>query len=260
MANNFYDLETDLEIEDVKQDDDDFEDISEFGEYDEEDAESRWGSLDFEELVNELENYIATSKKFFFSKKKRVINGEEITHLVQYITQKLPGEISEAKSIISNRDSIINNAHREENSIVSSAKEYYKSTTQKANEDADSIIKRAQAQAEEMVASHSITQAARVRAEEIKDNCQKEMNAFIAKTNADCDAHKKAARDWAASTSQGSYNFVCEALSKYQNIAMNNLNQITEVYKQFQAGYETHMRALRADKNVNDDDEPAGEE
>ena len=43
MANNFYDLETDLEIEDVKQDDDDFEDISEFGEYDEEDAESRWG-------------------------------------------------------------------------------------------------------------------------------------------------------------------------------------------------------------------------
>ena len=70
MANNFYDLETDLEIEDVKQDDDDFEDISEFGEYDEEDAESRWGSLDFEELVNELENYIATSKKFFFSKKK----------------------------------------------------------------------------------------------------------------------------------------------------------------------------------------------
>ena len=41
---------------------------------------------------------------------------------------------------------------------------------------------------------------------------------------------------------------------------MNNLNQITEVYKQFQSGYETHMRSLRADKNVNDDDEPAGEE
>ena len=195
---NFYDLETDLEVEDVNQDDDDFEDISEFGEYDEEDAESRWGSLDFEELVSELENYIATSKKFFFSKKKRIINGEEITHLVQYISQKLPGEISEAKSIISNRDSILNNAHREEDSIVSSAKEYYKSTTQKANDDADKIIAKAQSQAEEMVASHSITQAARVRAEEIKENCQKEMNAFIAKTTADCEAHKKAARDWAA--------------------------------------------------------------
>ncbi len=253
MANNFYDLETDLEVEDVNQDEDDFEDISEFGEYDEEDAETRWGSLDFEELVNELENFVATGKKFFFSKKKRIVDGEQITHLVQYITRKLPGEISEAKSIISNRDSIINNARREENSIVASAKEYYKSTTQKADDDADSIIKRAQAQAEEMVASHSITQAARVRAEEIKDNCQKEMNAFIAKTNSDCEAHKKMARDWAASTSQGSYNFVCEALSKYQNIAMNNLNQITEVYKKFQTDYENQMRTLRADESVNDE-------
>lgn len=248
---NFYDLETDLDVEDVDNgEDENFEDISEFAPYDEEDAETRWGSLDFEDLVGELENYVATAKKFFFSKKKRIVNGEEITHLVQYIRQKLPGEISESRSIISNRDSIISNAHREENRIVTSAKEYYNSTTQKANDDAEKIISRAQAQAEEMVASHSITQAARVRAEEIKENCQKEMNAFIAKTNADCEAHKKAARDWAAGTTQGSYNFICEALSQYQAVAMNNLNQITEVYKKFQSGYEEQMKTLQADKRV----------
>lgn len=248
---NFYDLETDLDVEDVDSgEDENFEDISEFAPYDEEDAETRWGSLDFEDLVGELENYVATSKKFFFSKKKRIVNGEEITHLVQYIRQKLPGEISESRSIISNRDSIISNAHREENRIVTSAKEYYNSTTQKANDDAEKIISRAQAQAEEMVASHSITQAARVRAEEIKENCQKEMNAFIAKTNADCEAHKKAAREWAAGTTQGSYNFICEALSQYQAVAMNNLNQITEVYKKFQSGYEEQMKTLQADKRV----------
>lgn len=248
---NFYDLETDLDVEDVDNgEDENFEDISEFAPYDEEDAETRWGSLDFEDLVGELENYVATSKKFFFSKKKRIVNGEEITHLVQYIRQKLPGEISESRSIISNRDSIISNAHREENRIVTSAKEYYNSTTQKANDDAEKIISRAQAQAEEMVASHSITQAARVRAEEIKENCQKEMNAFIAKTNADCEAHKKAAREWAAGTTQGSYNFICEALSQYQAVAMNNLNQITEVYKKFQSGYEEQMKTLQADKRV----------
>ncbi len=248
---NFYDLETDLDVEDVDNgEDENFEDISEFAPYDEEDAETRWGSLDFEDLVGELENYVATAKKFFFSKKKRIVNGEEITHLVQYIRQKLPGEISESRSIISNRDSIISNAHREENRIVTSAKEYYNSTTQKANDDAEKIISRAQAQAEEMVASHSITQAARVRAEEIKENCQKEMNAFIAKTNADCEAHKKAAREWAAGTTQGSYNFICEALSQYQAVAMNNLNQITEVYKKFQSGYEEQMKTLQADKRV----------
>ena len=254
---NFYDLETDLEVEDVAAEDEDLEYISEFAAYNEADAETRWGSLDFEDLINELENYVATSKKFFFSKKKRVINGEEITHLVQYIQNKLPGEITQAKGIIANRDEIINTARQEEKSIVESAKSYYKSTTQSATDDAEKIIKHAQEQAEEMVAAHSITQAARVRADEIRDNCQKEMNELIAKTTADCEAHKKQAREWAVATSQGSYNFVCEALSKYQNIAMNNLNQITDIYKQFQGGYESHMKTLQADQKVQAKNETA---
>ena len=36
---------------------------------------------------------------------------------------------------------------------------------------------------------------------------------------------------------------------------MNNLNQITEVYKNFQTGYEEQMKTLQADKSVS----PEGE-
>ena len=80
---NFYDLETDLDVEDVNEQQD-YEDMSEFAAFDAGDAESKWGQLDFTELVNELENYIATSKRYLlFSRKKRVINGEEVTHLMQ---------------------------------------------------------------------------------------------------------------------------------------------------------------------------------
>ena len=236
---NFYDLETDLEVEDVAQSEENYEDISEFAAYDPQDADNRWGKLDFMDLINELENSIATSRRFFFSRKKRIVNGEELTHLMQYIQNKVPGEIAQSRSIIA-----------EETRILDSAQSYYKSTTQSATDDADKIIKRAQDQAEEMVAAHAITQAARVRADEIKENCQKEMNALIAKTHEDCEAHKQQAREWALSTAQGSYNFVCDALSKYQNIAMNNLNQITDVYKQFQSGYESHMQVLQADQKV----------
>ena len=97
---NFYDLETDLDVEDVSEQQD-YEDISEFAAFDAGDAESRWGQLDFTELVNELENYIATSKRYlFFSRKKRVINGEEVTHLMQYIQNKFPSEVTKAKNII----------------------------------------------------------------------------------------------------------------------------------------------------------------
>ena len=248
---NFYDLENDLDNESYAPQEETYADLSEFAAFDAGDAESRWGGLDFEELINELENYIATSKRYlFFSKKKRVVNGEEMSHLMQYILNKMPGEFATAKGIINERDSIIANARQEEKSIVDSAQNYYKTTTQSATDDAEKIIKRAQEQAEEMVAAHSITQAARVRAEEIRDNCQKEMAAYIAQTTADCEAHKKQARDWATQISQGSYNFVCDALSKYQNIAMNNLNEITDIYKQFQGGYESHMQGLQADPAV----------
>lgn len=247
---NFYDLETDLAVEEVPQEEQEFEDISEFAAFDPQSADSRWGKQDFVELIGELENYIATSKRFFFSRRKRVINGEEVTHLMQYIKNKLPGELTQSRRIIAEEEGIITAARQQEKEIVDSAQNYYKSTTQSATEDADKIIKRAQDQAEEMVAAHAITQAARVRADEIKENCQKEMNALVAQTYQDCENHKQQAREWAAATAQGSYNFVCDALSKYQNIAMNNLNQITDVYKQFQSGYESHMQSLQADTKV----------
>ncbi len=248
---NFYDLETDLDVEDVAEQQEDYEDISEFAAFDPGDAESKWGQLDFTELVNELENYIATSKRYlFFSKKKRVINGEEVTHLMQYIQNKFPAEVTKAKNIIADRDSILANARQEEKEIVESAQNYYKTTTASATEDADKIIKHAQEQAEEMVMAHSITQAARVRAEEIMTQCQNDMNALIAKTNEDCEAHKQQAREWAFGVSKGSYDFVSDALGKYQSIAMNNLNEISEIYKQLQGGYETHMQGLQANPKV----------
>jgi len=247
---NFYDLETDLDVEDVAEQED-YADISEFAAFDAGDAESKWGQLDFTELVNELENYIATSKRYlFFSRKKRVINGEEVTHLMQYIQNKFPAEVTKAKNIIADRDSILANARQEEKEIVESAQNYYKTTTASATEDADKIIKHAQEQAEEMVMAHSITQAARVRAEEIMQKCQNDMNALIAKTNTDCEAHKQQAREWAFGVSKGSYDFVSDALGKYQSIAMNNLNEISEIYKQLQGGYETHMQGLQANPKV----------
>ncbi len=254
---NFYDLQTDLDVEDVAVEQPDYEDISEFAAYDPQDAESRWGQLDFIELVNELENYIATSKRYlFFSKKKRVINGEEVTHLMQYIQNKFPAEVTKAKGILDDRENILANARQEEKEIVESAQRYYKETTQSATDDAEKIIKHAQEQAEEMVQSHSITQAARVRAEELMTKCQNDMQALVAQTMADCEAHKQDARDWAVSVTQGSFEFASKALNDYRNIAMSNLNNISEVNEQLQSGFEGHMQALMANPQVQPAQQP----
>ena len=169
---------------------------------------------------------------------------------MQYIQNKFPEEVTKAKGILDDRENILANARQEEKEIVESAQRYYKETTQSATDDAEKIIKHAQEQAEEMVQSHSITQAARVRAEEIMAKCQSDMQAHIAQTMADCEAHKQQAREWAVSITQGSFDFASKALNDYRNIAMSNLNNISEINEQLQNGFEGQMQTLMSNPQV----------
>lgn len=255
---NFYDLETDLEVEDVTSgtEYEEYEEISEFGAYDEADADSRWGNMDFEQLVGEMADIIATSKKYlFFSKKKRVVNGEEITHLVQFIQNKLPGELIAARDILNRendilsaaneeKESILTEAHRQEVETVNKAKTYYSETIKKAQDDASSIIARAKQQAQEMVEESNIYKLAREEADRIKENCEKETQAMVAAATAECNEYKEQARQYAVTVVEGARNFVASSLAGYQGIAMTNLDQINKVNTQFQTDYAAQVRVL----------------
>ena len=259
---NFYDLETDLEVEDVASDEaeyDEYEEIEEFGAYDEADAQAKWGDMDFEQLVAELEDMVARAKKFFFSKKKRIVDGEEISHLAQFIQDKFPGEISAANDVLSRKekilsdasaekDSIIANARHQEVETVNKAKAYYSETVKKAQDDAANIMARAKAQAEEMVQESSIYKMAREEAENIKNATENEINAMVSKATAECNELKEQARQYAIAVTESARNFVASSLAGYQGIAMSNLDQINKVNTQFQNEYATQVRNLGIDK------------
>ena len=75
-----YDIE-DLEVEDVEGSEDyiddtyeeeEYEEVREFGTYDHAAAEEKWKDLDFEQLVEQMSLYVSNAKKFFFSKSKSV--------------------------------------------------------------------------------------------------------------------------------------------------------------------------------------------
>ena len=124
---NFYDLETDLEVEDVASDEaqyDEYEEIEEFGAYDEADAMAKWGEMDFEQLVAELEDMVARAKKFIFSKKKRIVDGEEMSHLSQYILDKFPGEISAANDVLARKEKILTDANAEKRDTMNAMVDY----------------------------------------------------------------------------------------------------------------------------------------
>ena len=129
---NYYDLETDLGVEDVEaeggyEEAEDYEEYenydvgSDFGNYNPEEADARWGEKDFDELVVEMESIVSRGKRYFFSKKKRVVNGEELAQLAQHIQNKLPSEIIAAKDIITRQVEIIDDANSQKASILAGA-------------------------------------------------------------------------------------------------------------------------------------------
>ena len=264
---NFYDLETDLEVEDVssgneydyEEEYEEYEEVTEFGTYDEDAADAKWGEMEFEQLVVELSDIIARSKKFFFSKTKRIVNGEEATHLVQFIQNKLPGEIITARDILEKETSIISaakqekesilaEAHKQELETVNKAKTYYTDTVKKAQEDAATIIAKAKQQAQELVEESNIYRMAREEAERIKENTERETQAMIAKATDECNELKEHAKQYAVSVTEGARNFVASSLAGYQGIAMTNLDQINKVNTQFQTEYAAQIRALGIDE------------
>ncbi|MBR3815361.1 MAG: hypothetical protein IKJ27_01395 [Clostridia bacterium] len=264
---NFYDLETDLEVEDVSSGDgydyeeeyEEYEEVTEFGVYDEAAADAKWGEMEFEQLVVELGDILARSKKFFFSKKKRIVDGEEITHLIQFIQNKLPSEIINARDVLERessiiaaakqeKDSILAEAHRQELETVNKAKSYYTDTVKKAQDDAATIIAKAKQQAQEMVEESNIYKMAREEAERIKESTERETQAMIAKTTDECDELKEHAKQYAISVTEGARNFVASSLAGYQGIAMTNLDQINKVNTQFQSEYAAQVRALGIDE------------
>lgn len=264
---NFYDLETDLEVEDVLsseeeeiEEEEEFEEITDFGDYNAADADARWGDMDFDQLVVEMEGLVSRGKRYFFSKSKRVVDGKDIATLAEYIQNRFPEEITSANDIISREATIINDATTKSNTIIASArkqeteisnsaKAYYSETVKKAQEDAAKIIARAQAQAEEMVQEHNITRMARERSEQIKAVTEQETQAMIAKTTADCEELKAKAKEWTIGIVEGARGFVTNGLSGYQNIAMQSLDNINAVNKQFQSEYSIQVRNLGLDKN-----------
>ena len=262
---NYYDLETDLGIEDVEEEEreeyeefeeyEDYEDASEFGNYNPEEADAKWGEMDFDQLVVEMESIISRSKRYFFSKTKRVVNGEDLAQLAQHIQNKLPSEIIAAKDIITRQVSIIDDAnnqkaailaaaHQEENETVNRAKEYYSKTVKKGQDDAAGIVARATEQATNMVHESNIYKLAKEEEARILQEAEQAAQELRERTRRECDELCQQAKAYAIRITEGAHNFVTNSLAGYQKIAMSNLDTINTVNSQFQGEYAAQVQTL----------------
>ncbi len=278
---NFYDLETDIEVEDVaseeteeaeeagytyERQEDELED-TEFGKYDPEEAAARWGGMEFDQLISEIEGYVARSKKYFFSKKRIVVDGKELNILVKHIQDRYPQELQKAIEILDRETIIINdattksnliiaNAKANEKETVESAKKFYVETCQKATEDKERLIAEGKAEAYRLVQEHEITKEARAEAERIKEAniaeiskrmsiAQDQINEYRDQVEAHCAEIKRKAVEfcdeycnWVEKAMTAAYNFVMTNVNTSQKAQVEHLSNIEQFADDFCRQYQ----------------------
>lgn len=115
--------------------------------------------MSVEEVLNRLDDALEDAWTLPLSKGKRVLDAEKVQDLIDDIRLNLPGEIKQARAIVSDRSEIISSAKQEADAILNKAK----ATAEKIVVESE-LIKEAQKRAAELVTT------AQKNAKEIKKN------------------------------------------------------------------------------------------
>lgn len=112
-----------------------------------------------EEMLGALYEMVQDAKNVPFSSDKCAIERERVLDLLDEISNKMPGEIKQAKTITENRNELITTAKRE----------------------AEVILKNAQAKARQLVAHEAIYNEAREQANEMVRAAEERINEMMSK-------------------------------------------------------------------------------
>lgn len=266
----FEQQEEEYEFGNVFQDDEGeeyYEERPEFRAYSDEEIDTKWGNFTFEDLVFELENIIGRAKKFFFSKRKRVVDAEEVMNLTRIIEIKLPDEIVKANDILDEEEQIISDAKRNASATKNEADAYHSRTLHEADvqaanaietanntakgivdsaqEQAKQIIAQAEAQARHLVSENNITKMAKEQGAEIVNNARSDAANIIAGTNQNCEEYISRVVAWAEKNIQGVNDYISTVLGKTRELNVNSINQIDGVNARYKSDCAEQINSLR---------------
>ena len=161
-----------------------------------------------EEIIEEIENYIANCKTQPLNPSKIIVNREEIEELLTELRMKTPDEIKRYQKIISNKDAILADAQAK----------------------ADQIIEAAEVHTSELVSEHQIMQQAYAQANEIVMIATNQAQEILDKATEDANNYRTAAIEYTDNllgnlediTSKAKYDSLLTSLKNCQDIVVAN--------------------------------------
>jgi ABC-type transporter Mla subunit MlaD len=175
-------------------------------------------SSKMEQIIDEIEEYIASCKLQPLSNTRITVNKEEIEELIAELRAKTPEEIKRYQKIISNKEAILADAQAKADQIIAQAQVQ---TTELVSE--HQIMQQAYAQANEVV------MIATKQAQEILDNATNEANALRMNAMSYADDQLRAIEEvlsHSIETSQARYENLLSTLRSSLDVVVSNRSQL----------------------------------
>lgn len=202
-----------------------------------------------EQLISEIEEYIDSCKSQALSKSKIIVNKEEMEELLVELRMRIPDEITKYQKIISQQQTILNDARSQSDAMLSEAKaqadamiaqatEQANSMVSQASEEANSMVAQANEQTTEMINEHEIMQRAYSHAEEV-----------ISQANIQAQAIVDAAVNDANNIRQGSIRYTDDMLRSLQTILNHTMDNAKGRFDAFMSSMQSSYDIVSANRN-----------
>ena len=202
-----------------------------------------------EQLISEIEEYIDSCKSQALSKSKIIVNKEEMEELLVELRMRIPDEITKYQKIISQQQTILNDARSQSDAMLSEAKaqadamiaqatEQANSMVSQASEEANSMVAQANEQTTEMINEHEIMQRAYSHAEEV-----------ISQANIQAQAIVDAAVNDANNIRQGSIQYTDDMLRSLQTIINHSMDNAKGRFDAFMSSMQSSYDIVSANRN-----------
>ena len=171
-----------------------------------------------EQLIEEMEQYIASCKPQAFSKENIIVDRYHMEELLDELKRRTPEELKRYQKIMAQKDAILDDARSK----------------------AEALVNKATLQTNELVSEHEIMQQAHARAQEVETMARQKAQELIDAAAAEANAMRIAAVQYtdellanienllshSIQTTTGQYENMLTSLTQYRDVVLNNRQEL----------------------------------
>ena len=171
-----------------------------------------------EQLIDEMEQYIASCKPQAFSKEYIIVDRYHMEELLDELKRRTPEELKRYQKIMAQKDAILDDARSK----------------------AEALVNKATVQTNELVSEHEIMQQAHARAQEVETLARQKAQELVDAAAAEANAMRIAAVQYtdellanienlmahAIQTTSGQYENMLTSLNQYRDVVVNNRREL----------------------------------